>query len=453
MRQDGQAWDSVYATPVGDKWLLHAPLADVSALVNKAALDALADGRDSGELGATLNAASQEAPAPRHGPPCPAFVGLLPTRRCNIACRYCGFGAETAPKESMDLGLAAACVEAAADYAVSAGRSDLNVHFFGGEPLCADKVVEVAVHRARMLAADRGLAPTFEISTNGVCPPETAMFLADHFSTVVLSFDGSAEAQNRLRPRRDRGATFEAVARTAEILSDGAAELILRVCVTSETAQQMESTAREFCERYRPAGITSEPLKPTEQSRAAGLVPPDPWEFVQHFVRASRAARAHGVEALFGAALPTAPRLSFCPVGNDSLIVWPDGQVTACYLPPEEWQACGLDLRLGKADAKGIHVEGTALKRVRDLVADKPRCERCFCRWSCAGGCHVSNTFPGCSLSYEPFCIETRLLTAFRLLGEMGCEAEAHGLLQDRGAMERLALHRSDRLEDRDHVV
>ena len=453
MKRDSHTWDSVYAMPLGDKWLLHAPLADVSALVNKAAIDALMGGRDSAGLEGTLSAAPQEVPAPREGPPRPAFVGLLPTRRCNIACRYCGFGAETAPRESMDLELAAACAGAAADYAVSAGRSDLSVHFFGGEPLCAGKVVETAVYRARRLAADRGLAPTFEIATNGVCPPNTAVFLADNFSTVVLSFDGASDVQDHHRPRCDGGGTFDAVDRTATILSAGPAELILRVCVTSATTQQMESTARAFCGRYHPAGITFEPLKPTEQSGAAGLAPPDPWEFVQHFVRASRAARAHGIDALFGAALPTAPRLSFCPPGNDGLIVWPDGLVTACYLPPAEWRARGMELELGKADAAGIHIEEEALDRVRGLVADKPRCQRCFCRWSCAGGCHVCNTFPGCSRDYEPFCIETRLLTARRLLDEMDCAAQMEGLLCDRSAMERLALNPSDRLEDWDHDV
>jgi len=440
--------DSIYAVPVGDKWLVHAPLADVSALANRAAIDALLSGRAGGELADSLSAVRHEAPAPRDGPPRPAFVGLLPTRRCNIACRYCGFGADTAPEDEMDLGLAAACVDAAAEYALSSGRSDLSIHFFGGEPFCAPKVVEVAVYRGRMLAAEKGLTPTFEIATNGVCSPQTAGFLADHFTTVVLSFDGGADAQNRLRPGRQGENTFETVARTAEILSEGSADLILRVCVTRETTQAMAPTAREFASRYRPSGITFEPLKPTEQSRSAGLVPPDPWEFAAHFIRASREARAHGIDTLFGAALPTAPRLSFCPVGNDSLIVWPGGQVTACYLPPEEWQARGMNLTLGKAGLTGMDVEQDALDRVRKLVAAKPRCERCFCRWSCAGGCHVSNTFPGCSLDYEPFCIETRLLTACRLLEEMGCEAEIDPLLCDRRAMERLALHPSDRLED-----
>jgi len=60
----------------------------------------------------------------------------------------------------------------------------------------------------------------------------------------------------------------------------------------------------------------------------------------------------------------------------------------------------------------------------------------------------VNQTYPGCPLEYNDFCIQTRIITAYSLLCQLGFEQRAETLLQDRNAMETLALHPSDRLED-----
>ena len=86
--------------------------------------------------------------------------------------------------------------------------------------------------------------------------------------------------------------------------------------------------------------------------------------------------------------------------------------------------------------------------RIRRCAGDKPRCRKCFCRWSCAGGCHVNHSYPGCSPEYDGFCIQTRLITACALLGKLGFDSTASDLVADRAEMERLALWASDRLED-----
>ena len=88
------------------------------------------------------------------------------------------------------------------------------------------------------------------------------------------------------------------------------------------------------------------------------------------------------------------------------------------------------------------------VERVRRLAAAKPRGGNCFCRWSCAGGCHVNHSFPGCPPTYDDVCIQTRLITACSLLDGLGLESMAGDLVADPAAMRRLALRPSDRLED-----
>ena len=131
------------------------------------------------------------------------------------------------------------------------------------------------------------------------------------------------------------------------------------------------------------------------------------------------------------------------------MILAPDGTAAACYLPEAEWRARGLDLTLGRLDSDGVlHADPAAVARVRRLPVEKPRCEACFCRWSCAGGCHINHSFPGHPRAYDDFCIQTRLVAACRLLVGLDQAALAEALLADRRAAGRLALWPDDRLRN-----
>lgn len=340
----------VFVVPVLDRWLVHAPLHRVTALVNRAAIAKLKGDRPwpkSGRLAdlhATLAADPWDAPRPNEGVPCPEFLGLIPTRACNLSCVYCGFGVSESGPEAMSFDLAVAAIDWMAEHVLDAGRSMLELHFFGGKPFSAPDVVDVAPHRARARVADAGLTPRFEV---------------------------------------------------------------------------------------------------------AGLQPPDPWEFATRCVRASALASHLGVAPVYAAASVDAVRHSFCPIGRDTLLVSPDGRVSTCYLPEQEWTKRGLDLNLGRLEGTGkIHLDPVAIERVRGLTGNRPRCQRCLARWHCAGGCQVNHSYPGCPGTYDAFCIQTRIITAYRLLEELGCREEVERLLDDRPALERLALRTSDRLTE-----
>jgi uncharacterized protein len=433
----------LFAVPVFDKWLVYAPLYRVAALVNGAALREFPE-----ELRSALAGEPEPEPRPRAGPVSPRFLGLVPTRACNLSCAYCGFGA-TPHGEQMDPRLAAAGVDWMADFAARSGRRTLDVHFFGGEPLAAPDVVDVAVHRTRAVAAEKGLLPNLEVATNGVCSEARARWVGDYFDTVVLSFDGFRPVQDRHRPAAGGRGSFDRVAGSARVLSASPAEVCFRVCVARDNVEQLAETVGWFAEEFRPSSIDFETLQPTAESERAGLSPPDPYTFAAQFWKARRAACDRGVEPVYAAATATEPRISFCPVGHDALILHPDGRVSACYLQEGDWRARGLDLNLGRFSAGGdMELPEANIRRVRQLAAPKPRCENCCCRWSCAGGCHVNHSFPGCSPAYDDFCIQTRLITACSLLDGLGLESMANDLVADPAEMRRLALRPSDRLED-----
>ena len=433
----------LFAVPVFERWLLYAPLDGLSAVVNRAALTEFP-----GELAAALAGDAEPEPRPRRGAPNPQFLGLVPTRACNLACAYCGFGA-TPQGERMDPRLAAAAVDWMADFAARRGRRTLDVHFFGGEPFSAPDTVEAAVHRTRAASAARGLAPCLEVATNGVYSEARARWVGDYFDAVVLSFDGFRAVQDRHRPAAGGKGSFDHVVSTARVLSAAPADVCFRVCVARDNVEQLAETVDWFAQEFRPDSIDFETLQPTPESERAGLSPPDPYAFASSFRKARRTATGLGVEPVYAAAATGQPRISFCPVGNDALILHPDGRVSACYLQERDWQARGMDLNLGRFDTGGeMELAEEDVRRVRHLPGSKAGCENCYCRWSCAGGCHVNHSFPGCSPAYDNFCLQTRLITACSLLDGLDQESMADHLVLDRAEMQRLAEWPSDRLED-----
>ena len=385
----------------------------------------------------------------RNGPINPAFLGIIPTRRCNLSCLYCDFGAMRASDGQMDLRMAAKAVDWIVETAYHLRQDAFEIHFFGGEPFAGQAVIEVAVHRARALAGRTGMAARFEVATNGFFSDDAARFAGHYFDTVVLSFDGPEDIHDRNRPvDRSRG-SFTRVARTASLLSRSPVELCLRTCVTRESVRTMETIARWFAETFQPSIIDFETLQPTPESKEAGLRPPDPYDFAEHYAQSRRILKGLGIDAVCASAVTGEIGNSFCPVGKDTAILSPDGRVSSCYLLRESWEKRGLDMDIGRFSDDGtMHLNMDSIERLRSLVKDKPRCEGCFCRWTCAGGCHVNHSYPGSPPQYTEFCIQTRLITACSLLDGLGMEQEMEKLLSDRAAMEALALAPSDRLHD-----
>lgn len=426
-----------FILPCGERALLFAPLRDLAALLSRR------DQEDLGRAGGPsprLEALWErlrpgiESPNERRGPLQPGFLGLITTRDCSLACRYCDF--QTGRRgETLTPALIKAGIRLMGELAQDQGAELLPVHFFGGEPLLAWDLVQLAVACARAEAERRGLSAYFEVTTNGLLSREKATWIGDNLHKVVLSLDGPPPVQDRQRPRKDGGAGSAQVETCARLLSDSSAELALRLCVTAETVSRLEEIVGYFLTRFRPGSIAVEPMQ-EGAGRQEGWRPPAPWDFVRHFAKAYDFCEKYGVELIFSAAQIDRPGLSLCPVGNDGLILHPEGRLAGCYLPPAEWRRQGLELEYGAIDTEGRwSIDATALQGVRACnVLHYPRCDDCFCRWHCSGGCHVHHSSPGGRRARDDFCVMTRAISYWRLLKGVSAEAEAAAFLESPAA-------------------
>jgi len=453
--------ENTFLIPVGENFLIYSPLNGISALINRKAAVELkkqlrwdAEGqvnqvRELFELANLIVSAPLDKVNIKTNGFNPEFLGIIPTRVCNGACNYCDFGAGQASADKMSCHTAVRIVDWYTNLIEKQKRKAIEIHFFGGEPMMAFDVLEVIVHRTRLLASEKKLMPCFDISTNGQYNEKKARFLGNYFNQVVLSLDGMEEIQNFHRPLKDGKGSFKNASQTAKIISASQAELYLRTCISSVNVSLMEEIVRFFSESFSPSVINFEILCPTAITRSKNLVPPDPYEFAVNFIKARRIGYQLGIRIIYASDIGERLTTSSCPVGKDTVIFSPDGRISSCYLMPEKWHEAGIELGIGRMDSTGkILINDNQIKKLRRMVLDKPRCLNCFCRWSCAGGCHVGNTFPGCTKEYDDFCIQTRLISAFTLLFDLGLPEKSDELLQHRENMQKLALNFSDLLDD-----
>ena len=123
---------------------------------------------------------------------------------CNLACRYC-FAEEgeyhgRRALMSYDVG------RKALDFLVanSGNRRNLEVDFFGGEPLMNWQVVKQLVAYGRELEKAYDKHFRFTLTTNGVLLNEEVQdFVNREMDNVVLSLDGRKEVNDKMRPFRN----------------------------------------------------------------------------------------------------------------------------------------------------------------------------------------------------------------------------------------------------------
>ena len=129
---------------------------------------------------------------------------------CNLACRYC-FAEEGEYKGRRAL-MSAEVGKKALDFLVenSGNRRNLEVDFFGGEPLMNFDVVKEIVAYGRDLEKTHDKKFRFTLTTNGVLLNDDIMEFANkEMDNVVLSVDGRKEVHDFMRPFRNGKGSYD----------------------------------------------------------------------------------------------------------------------------------------------------------------------------------------------------------------------------------------------------
>ena len=131
---------------------------------------------------------------------------------CNLACRYCF--AEEGEYHGRRALMSYETGKAALDFLIanSGSRRNLEVDFFGGEPLMNFEVVKqlVAYGREQEKLHDKHFR--FTLTTNGVLLNDDIMEFANReMDNVVLSIDGRKEVHDHMRPFRKGAGSYDLI--------------------------------------------------------------------------------------------------------------------------------------------------------------------------------------------------------------------------------------------------
>ena len=140
---------------------------------------------------------------------------------CNLACKYC-FAEEGEYKGHREL-MSYEVGKQALDFLIanSGHRKNLEVDFFGGEPLMNFQVVKDLVKYGREQEEIHNKKFRFTLTTNGILLNDDVMeFANQEMSNVVLSIDGRKEVNDSMRPSRNGRGSYDLILPKFQKLAD-----------------------------------------------------------------------------------------------------------------------------------------------------------------------------------------------------------------------------------------
>lgn len=450
---------SVYVLPILDKFLVYSPFHRLSALMNKSAAEKIKDyfadnsfENDISGVGSIIKELTKPANAQveqKKGKINPDFLGIVGSRKCNMSCSYCNFGAKSNPKDTVNIDKVIKIIDYFANLKKEKGQKQFKIEFFGGEPFVEQEIIEIIVHHSKLIGAKTGVYPFFSALTNGYLTDKQRIFIKDYFDSIIISFDGFRKHHDRTRVINENESSYQKVFESLKYFSKTNIDLSIRCCITSESVLDMPEMTEWFCSEFNPDTVNFEILSENIETQKFGLKAPEPYSFAKNLIKSWKILKTHKVKSVYAPVSLNELNSTTCPVGNDIIILHPDGTLASCYLLEEEWKKRKLDLTLGRIDSENkVNIEMEKVNAIREMIKDKPRCTDCFCKYSCAGNCHVNTTFPGSESTYTDFCKQIRIITACTLLQNMDANDIADVLLDDDTAQVKLNSMISDKLPD-----
>lgn len=331
------------------------------------------------------------------------------SHNCNLACEYCfaDGGTYNDERKTMSYDTAKAAIDMLVE--MSGTRRNLEVDFFGGEPMLDFEVVKKTVLYARSIEKERGKNFRFTITTNAYrLNDEDIDFFNEQMYNVVISIDGRKEVHNRVRKTVGGKDSFDDVIKNA-----------LRFKERRKGQYYVRGTFTrynlDFCSdvlflndlgfdqlSIEPVVLKPEsPMSIREQDLPRIIAEYD--KLAEEYIARRKTDKWFNFFH-FMIDIDNAPcavkRLKGCGAGGEYVAVAPDGTVYPCH------QFDGIkSVELGNV-FDGINNDELRKKFYYCSVPTKTDCSECWAKYYCSGGC-MANSFKfngDINMPYKPAC-------------------------------------------------
>ncbi len=314
---------------------------------------------------------------------------------CNLKCQYC-FADEGTYHTRNRAHMSYEVGKNAIDFLVqrSGKRHNLEVDFFGGEPLMNFDVVKQIVEYARSIEDKVGKKFSFTMTTNCILLSDDKIeWLNKEMNNIVLSIDGRQEIHDEVRRTISGKSAFDVIIKNALKLRKvrGDKTYYVRGTYTAKNLDFAKDV--EYLNDIGFDQISMEPvvtniegLKITEEMLPRILKEyeklaeiyidrrkTDKWFNFFHFM----------IDIESGPCV--VKRLTGCGAGCEYLAVTPTGDIFPCHQFAEN-----KDYYMGNVFDKEINMD-ISKEFAKNIVTQKPACDKCPAKYYCSGGCTANN--------------------------------------------------------------
>ena len=315
---------------------------------------------------------------------------------CNLACRYCF--AEEGEYHGRRALMSFEVGKKALDFLIanSGNRRNLEVDFFGGEPLMNWNVVKQLVEYGRSQEEPHNKKFRFTLTTNGVLLNDEIMeFCNREMANVVLSLDGRKEVNDRMRPTRNgHGSSYDIIVPKFQKFAKSRED---RDYYVRGTFTRNNLDFSEDVKHYADLGFEQLSMEPVVAA------PDEPYsireedlpQILEEYDRLAveylkRRKEGKGFNFFhFMIDLSQGPcvakRLSGCGSGTEYLAVTPWGDFYPCqqFVGNEKFLMGNVDTGIVREDIRDEF-------KLCNVYA-KEKCRDCFARFYCSGGCAANS--------------------------------------------------------------
>jgi len=315
---------------------------------------------------------------------------------CNLACEYC-FASKG--NYNMHRGLMSEEVACKAlDFlaANSGNRKNVEVDFFGGEPLLNFDVIKKAVAHGREIEKEGRKKFHFTITTNGtLLDDEIIDYINENMDNVVISLDGRKEVNDAMRYDRRGHGSYSRIVPLARKLVErrNGKQYFIRGTFTAKNLDFAEDVFHIAGLGFKEISIepvvgTGDALHLTEKHIQVIL---DEYDKLAKRYLDYKASGNDLRFYHFNINLYDGPcvhrRVLACGAGFEYLAVSPEGYLYPCH------QFVGHEeFILGSVD-KGIQNDDMVSLFKNCNIMTKDECRSCWAKYFCSGGCHANAYF------------------------------------------------------------
>lgn len=315
---------------------------------------------------------------------------------CNLACRYCF--AEEGEYHGRRALMSFEVGKKALDFLIanSGSRRNLEVDFFGGEPLMNFDVVKETVAYARSIEKAHNKNFRFTITTNGLLLTDDKIdFINREMSNVVLSIDGRKEVNDRLRVRTNGSGSYDTIVPRFQKL-------------VATRGKDKDYYARGTFTKYNldftedvlhlvDLGFDQVSVEPvvSDPKLSYSIQEEDLPRVFEEYERLANTIIARKKEGRgfnffhFMIDLNQGPcaikRLRGCSCGNEYVAVTPEGDIFPChqFVGEDEW-------KMGNVLDGSYDMERKNMFALANVYS-KEQCKNCWAKFYCSGGCNANN--------------------------------------------------------------